>query len=217
MTTPSDFWLDAHLDLAYMALERSPEAPTLENEADTSRFAITRPALERGRVRLCFATIFTAPGEEAHEPWGYRDHDDRDGAHRAGMRQLELYEHWEARGWIRIARTREDLVRAETAEGPPTIVLLMECADPIRTPDEADRVGPARASNGRDVMVAWLEIQRRKRQTRRIDRRRDVPSFRHSTHSGWRMMSHISRMSRSTTCFQSRRDPSLRRTPTCED
>ena len=137
MTTPPDFWLDAHLDLAYMALERSPEDPTLEHEADTIRFAITRPALERGRVRLCFATIFTAPGEEAHEPWGYRDHDDRDGAHRAGMRQLELYEDWEARGWIRIARTREDLVLAETAEGPPTIVLLMECADPIRTPEEA--------------------------------------------------------------------------------
>ena len=137
MTTPPDFWLDAHLDLAYMALERSPEDPTLENEADGSRFAITRPALARGRVRLCFATIFTAPGEEAHEPWGYRDHEDRDGAHRAGMRQLEIYEDWEARGLIRIARTREDLRLTETGDGPPSVVILMECADPIRTPEEA--------------------------------------------------------------------------------
>ncbi len=137
MTSDPDFWLDAHLDLAFMALERSPEQPTLEDEVDSRRFAISRPALERGRVRLCFGTIFTAPGEEAHEPWGYRDHEDRDGAHQAGMRQLELYEAWEARGWIRIARTREDLLRADTSEGPPTIVILMECADPIRTPEEA--------------------------------------------------------------------------------
>jgi membrane dipeptidase len=138
MTTTPDFWLDAHLDLAYMALERTPNDPNLEEEADPSRFAITQPALHRGRVRLCFATIFTAPGEEADEPWGYQDHEDREGAHRAGMRQLEIYEDWEAHGRIRIARTREDLLLAETGEGPPTVVILMECADPIRTPQDAE-------------------------------------------------------------------------------
>jgi len=152
MTTTPDFWLDAHLDLAYMALERTPQNPILQDEADAGRFAITQPALRRGRVRLCFATIFTAPGDEAHEPWGYRDHEDREGAYRAGMRQLELYEDWEARGWIRIARTREDLLLADASEGPPTVVILMECADPIRTPADAE----AWARRGvRMVGMAW--------------------------------------------------------------
>ena len=54
------------------------------------------------------------------------------------MRQLALYEDWEARGRVRIARTREDLIKADTDEGPPTIVILMECADPIRRPEEVE-------------------------------------------------------------------------------
>ena len=81
------------------------------------------------------ATIFTAFGEP-DDPCGYRDHDDREGAHAAGVRQLELYESWERAGLVQIARTIDDLDSALAGEGLPAIVLLMECADPIRTPAE---------------------------------------------------------------------------------
>ena len=129
-------WLDAHLDLACMALERDPDAPSLVAEADPTRAAITLPSLARGSVRCCLGTIFTA-AHEPDDPCGYGDHEDRDGAHRAGLRQLELYEAWERSGLIRIVRGAGELEAClEAPDGPPGVVLLMECADPIRTPDE---------------------------------------------------------------------------------
>jgi membrane dipeptidase len=42
----------------------------------------------------------------------------------------------ERNGDIAIVRTRRDLARAASGDGPPGVVILMECADPIRTPDE---------------------------------------------------------------------------------
>jgi membrane dipeptidase len=135
-------WFDGHLDLACIALGRDREMPTLEKEPDPTLGAVSLRSLARGNVRACMATIFTAM-EELHSNegvpvsfCGYRDHEDRDGAHTAGMRQLELYESWEREGLLRIARTITDLDSALAGEGPPAIVLLMECADPIRTPEE---------------------------------------------------------------------------------
>ena len=139
MTDPKNHdapWIDAHLDLTYVALDRAPNAPDLSAEPDRAKASVSWNSLARGRVRACLGTIFTAFGEP-DDPCGYVDHDDLEGAHRAGMRQLELYETWERAGLIRIARSITDVDAALAGEGPPAVVLLMECADPIRRPDEA--------------------------------------------------------------------------------
>ena len=128
-------WIDGHLDLATIALVRDPENPTLAVEPDPTEESISFKSLERGNVRMCMATIFTeccAPDE----PFGYRDHDDRDGAHAAGARQIALYEAWEEEGHFRIARSIRDIDDALEGNGPPAMVMLMECADPIRSPEE---------------------------------------------------------------------------------
>ena len=138
MTSSPPPWLDGHLDLAYMALDRHPETLRLDAEEDPRKAAITLPSLSRGHVRCCLATLFTA-AHEPEDPCGYLDHEDREGAHRAGMRQLELYESWEREGMVQIIRNRTALEACMNSEaGPLGIILLMECADPIRSPEEVE-------------------------------------------------------------------------------
>lgn len=127
------WWLDAHLDLAYLHLHGPSVAAELP---DPLARGVSLPALARGRVRIFLGTIFTELG--SGDPWGYRDHDDADGAHAAGVRQLEVYEALEREGRIGIVRGAADLDACVTAPAgsPPGVVILMEGADPIRTPDE---------------------------------------------------------------------------------
>jgi membrane dipeptidase len=133
---PARWWLDAHLDLAYLHLG----GPSVTQELpDPAVRGVSLPALARGDVRIFLGTIFTELGAEAAKTaWGYTGHDDLAGAHAAGVRQLEVYETLEREGRARIIRTRADLdaCAAAPAGSPPGIVILMEGADPIRTPDE---------------------------------------------------------------------------------
>lgn len=128
-------WIDAHLDLAYLGVNgrdlRASLPPTDPN-------ALSLPALAAGGVRVAFGTIFTElGGDPAKDRAAYLGSDDIEGAHRAGLLQLEWYESMERAGALDILRTRDDLLRALRGErGRLGIVLLMECADPIRTPDE---------------------------------------------------------------------------------
>ncbi len=129
------FWVDAHLDLAYLAVNGRD---LREAVSDDSPHALTLPALREGGVRVAFGTIFTELGADpAKEKAGYRDSDDLTGAHRAGVAQLEWYEEMERCGEVKIIRSERDLdssLRGEDAR--IGIILLMECADPIRSPDE---------------------------------------------------------------------------------
>jgi membrane dipeptidase len=130
------WWLDAHLDLAYLHLGGPDVATELPDPATRG---VSLPALARGRVRVFLGTIFTELGaESAGMPWGYASSSDADAAHAAGVRQLEVYEALERAGLAQIVRTAADLdACAHASEGsPPGIVILMEGADPIRTPDE---------------------------------------------------------------------------------
>ena len=130
------WWFDAHLDLAYLHLG----GPTVTEELpDPVTRGVSLPALARGDVRIFLGTIFTEVGTEAAStPWGYRDHDDIEGAHAAGVRQLEMYEWLERTGRARIVRSAADLdeCAAAPAGSPPGIVILMEGADPVRRPEE---------------------------------------------------------------------------------
>jgi membrane dipeptidase len=133
-----DAWVDGHLDLAYLALGERPGAgrDLLRRVPDRDAACVSLPDLADGPVRIALATIFTELGSP-DAPCGYRDADDLEGAHAAGRRQLDWYLEREAAGDLAIVRSRADLARAADSDGPLAIVILMEGADPIRTPDEA--------------------------------------------------------------------------------
>jgi membrane dipeptidase len=135
---PGNAWIDGHLDLAYLALGERPGGgrDLLARVPDRNAACVSLPDLSDGPVRIALATIFTELGSP-DAPCGYRDSDDLEGAHAAGRRQLDWYLEREAAGDLSIVRTRGDLERTATTEGPLAVVLLMEGADPIRTPDEA--------------------------------------------------------------------------------
>jgi membrane dipeptidase len=124
-------WVDGHLDLAYLAvcghdIRRDPDDPAAR--------CISLPALRSAGVTLVLATIYTSPRPD--EPAGYGGPDDGDGAERAGLEQLEIYERLEREGEVAIVRGPADLARGGTT---PKLVLLMEGADPIRSPQHVRR------------------------------------------------------------------------------
>lgn len=129
-----DRWFDAHLDLACLA----------ENGRDMTRgvkdcggpwqpATLTFPSLAEGRVFAFLGTIFTeADGDDAVR---YKA-GDAEAAHAAGVRQLDRYHAWHAQGLISL-RAPIPPSPVHDAQAPrPTCLILMECADPIRTPEE---------------------------------------------------------------------------------
>ena len=133
-------WIDGHLDLAFIAMDGRDLCKPCPNPAEA---CISLPALREAGVDLVFATIFSAPGElpEAdaqgwEHPCRYPSSDDLDAAEQAGLCQVELYQQLEEAGELSIVRGSDDL----TADSPlPKIVLLMEGADPIRSPEHAQQ------------------------------------------------------------------------------
>jgi membrane dipeptidase len=126
---PALRWIDGHLDLAYLALNgRDLTTPLPPDDPG----CVTLPALREAGVDVVLGTIFTELGVAT--PYGYASIDDLDGAERAGAAQLEWYQRMEDAGEIAIVRKRADL----DAPGPiPKVVILMEGADPIRSPAHA--------------------------------------------------------------------------------
>lgn len=125
-------WIDGHLDLAYLA---AAGRDLLQPVRDPEVGCVSYPALAEAGVRLIFGTLFTETGA-AGQPAGYRDQDDLDGARGAALAQLEWYESEEAAGRLRILRRRSDLSGWSSAAAI-SVVLLMEGADPIASPDDA--------------------------------------------------------------------------------
>lgn len=127
-------WFDGHLDLACMALDgRDLMQPLDAASGPPQPAAITLPSLAQGRVTHFLATLYTGLGTEG--PCGYSDSSDLETPHCAGQAQLEVYQTLAAAGRLRLIRSAGDL---DEPAGLPAAVLLMEGADPIRTPDEAD-------------------------------------------------------------------------------
>lgn len=135
MTHATPF-VDGHLDLAYIGVSGRPFDMRVPPEEDA---CVSLPDLRDAPVRIALGTIFTE-SRSPDGPVGYRDSDDIEGAHRAGRLQLEWYEREEAAGRVRLIRTTQDLDEAladRSPSAPLGVVLLMECADPIRAPTEA--------------------------------------------------------------------------------
>lgn len=142
------FYIDGHLDLAYNALAAGRDL-TLPLEALRRTHPgalVTLPELRRAGVGIVFGTIFVLPQQASTPGVGAalhgRTYSTPDEARALGLEQLELYERLEEAGHIRILRTRGDLeahvlAAAQGVESHPLgVVLLLEGADPLRTPDE---------------------------------------------------------------------------------
>jgi len=126
--------VDAHLDLAYNALEHGwdltlPLDELRRRVPGPYRPTVTLPALAEAGVAVVFATLFVDPSR-------YPDPSD---AARAARRQLGLYRRWEAEGRVRLIENLRDL-EAHLAQWPadrlPGLVLLMEGAHPLASPSE---------------------------------------------------------------------------------
>ncbi len=124
-------WFDAHLDLAYMAVNgRDMAAAPINAGGPDLPGCVTLTSLAAGGVHGALATIFTeADGRDAV---GYPA-DDAEAAHAAGLAQLQVYQTWRTCG--RVQFLDEGLSPVDTPGF--SIGILMECADPIRTPAEA--------------------------------------------------------------------------------
>jgi len=168
--------VDAHLDLAYNALyqrrdyRRSARATReaergSQRERKSGQCTVGLPDMVRGRVGLCFGTIFVEPHSRQINDNLPTYQNERE-AHRLGMAQLDFYRRWaEEDRHVALVTTRSELEavcwawsleRNRRDSPPPTlhpigVVLLMEGADPILEPKELERwyegglriVGPA--------------------------------------------------------------------------
>lgn len=150
-------WFDAHLDLAYLAVNKRDMAATLDPQAGPhAPAAITLPSLAEGGVRMALATVFTEPGGEG--PEGYPA-GDAERAFLVGRAQIEVYLTWrdrglasldlcrllrrepgtgELRGGMGVAEpvphTPRRLISRLPAAPPIHLGILVENADPIRSP-----------------------------------------------------------------------------------
>lgn len=128
---------DAHLDLAYLAeCGRDMTVGLKDCGGPHPPPSITFPSLRAGSVIACLGTIFTEP--DGTDAVGYPA-GDIEGAHAAGRRQLDRYHAWEKAGLIKLATVRSLSEASSTAPASPlTLGILVEGADPIRSPDDVE-------------------------------------------------------------------------------
>ncbi|MEA3307888.1 MAG: membrane dipeptidase [Chloroflexota bacterium] len=142
------FLIDAHLDLAYNALElhRDLRRPLVEIRAAERRTPpahhggtclVSIPELLKGKIALVGGSIFVGPASK-HSPTGYHN---RAEAHTQAVKQLDYYRRLNDEDQrVRLVRTSQDLqavlAASETATPLVGIFMVMEGAAPIREPSE---------------------------------------------------------------------------------
>jgi membrane dipeptidase len=134
--------VDGHEDLAFNALAHGRDylSSALEIRAAEAGSPVVDlnglcmlglPEWLEAGVAVILATVLTIPRSHA-EP-GELSYVNEEGAYRQGVAQLDLYRHWEEEcERLAVVRSPSELV----VDGRVGLVLLMENADPIRTPDE---------------------------------------------------------------------------------
>ena len=124
--------IDAHLDLAYNALRgRAILLPAREQTPDEDGTpSVGLPDLRAGNVNLICATLYCDPWSDKLQ-LGYRNAEE---ARAAAMSQLHWYQTQLAAGQMRLIRTPSDLQSQSSIT--PAMILLMEGADPLRTPED---------------------------------------------------------------------------------
>jgi membrane dipeptidase len=130
--------VDAHLDLAYNALRgrevTRPAAEQLPRDTDGTP-SVGLPDLVAGHVGLVCATIFCEPAKGGHA--GYTTAAQ---ARAQALAQLHWYQSQSNAGTIRPVTNPEQLPASPASAGgsnsPIPAVILMEGADPFRSPDD---------------------------------------------------------------------------------
>ncbi|MEM7800623.1 MAG: membrane dipeptidase [Chloroflexota bacterium] len=171
--------VDAHLDLAYNALEHKRDLfVSLDalRESEQKRpcregiATVTFPELRKGKVGLVFATLFAIPIKAA-EPLDQLVYKDADGAYALALQQLDYYKRIvDENRSLRLVTDKDSLTEViEGQEGArPLIGLvpLMEGADSVRDPAELEEwwerglrlIGPA-WDDTRYAAGAWRGAQ----------------------------------------------------------
>jgi len=146
--------IDAHLDLAYNALNynrpltRSAADIRQAELPDSNRGTITAtfPDMQKGGVGLVFGTLFVTPAHAKHAVMGDKmTYHNSDQAHGFAMQQLDYYhrltDEFETIRLVTDSASLETVVHSRENEDQKSligIVPLMEGADPIRVPEEAE-------------------------------------------------------------------------------
>jgi membrane dipeptidase len=149
---------DSHLDLAWNTASFDRDLTlTLEQMCDEERSmtdkrfrghaTLTFPELRRTGIAVCIATLLSRSGPEHVRQSAYQrgdlDYATRLGCHAAAHAQLACYHYWESIGEIKMLMTQEDLQehdalwrnRKGDEKLPIGIILSMEGADPVMSPD----------------------------------------------------------------------------------
>jgi len=142
--------VDAHLDLAYNAAwGRDPCRPAREQiELPFGIATVGLPDLRAGGVELICATIFAQPADK-DVPSGYRD---SDSAHAQALSQLSWYRDRFKDGVLSLTAHSALGLTADATN----CVLLMEGADPVRTPADIEYFFNAGV---RIVGLAWKQTR----------------------------------------------------------
>ena len=127
------FIVDTHLDLAYNAVRgRQVMRPAIEQIPDSEGVpTVGLPDLKNGGVGLICATIFCQPNLPGQP--GYTNAEE---ASIVGKKQLAWYREQANEGKMRLLRSRADVPSSDGNGGPQDAILLLEGADPLRTPDD---------------------------------------------------------------------------------
>lgn len=175
------FLIDAHLDLGWNALgwnrDLTQSVQTLRvREGSTpgkgrAMNTVALPELRQGRFGLVFATVLS---RSTGRPVPYVDFDDVAQAYGMAQGHLAYYHALAAGGHIRLIDTRAALdahiaawEAADENNPPPLgVVISMESADPVLTPDQLPEwwaaglrvIGPAHQGPGRYVGGTGTEI-----------------------------------------------------------
>ncbi len=124
--------VDAHLDLAYNAVRgRDVTLPADQQLGDDEGTpSVGLPDLQRGGVGLICGTVFCQPATP-HRPDGYHSADE---AHAVALRQLAWYRQQQSASAMQIVMSRADLPQSKIENPKSKVIVLLEGADPIRTP-----------------------------------------------------------------------------------
>jgi membrane dipeptidase len=135
--------VDSHLDLAENVtifgrdLTRSIEEIRAAENRTARQATVSLPEMARGGIAVAFATVtpgfLAADVGESFQPSSAIYHTPAD-AEAQALEQVELYERWEQRGFVRLVKSTRDLEDHLTlwqSDRKPGLVLLMEGADPI--------------------------------------------------------------------------------------
>ena len=136
--------VDGHEDIAFnvLSLQRNflDEISKVRRANVVKRAGIptvSLPELEKGNVRIVFATLWVHPLVKSPVSKKVRWKTSEE-AHAEALAQLDYYRKIQSEGFVNIIETKSQLKEHLSCQTKVGLVILMEGATPIRTPKEAE-------------------------------------------------------------------------------